>query len=135
VQIATHSFRITLLALFSNFVIADDSAVGVPSGTFFQAFLGLAAIVALLLASAYLARKIWGGKGFGRGGMNIIGGVALSPKERIVLIEAGDTWLVVGVVPGQIRTLHSMPKGTLNSDASTTPVPFAHWIKKFSDEK
>jgi flagellar protein FliO/FliZ len=30
-----------------------------------------------------------------------------------VLVEVGDTWIVVGLVPGQIRTLHTLPKGEL----------------------
>ena len=43
--------------------------------------------------------------------MKIVGGVALGPRERIVLLEVGEEWLVIGVVPGQIRTLHRMVKG------------------------
>jgi flagellar protein FliO/FliZ len=35
-------------------------------------------------------------------------------RERIVLVEVADTWIVVGLVPGQIRTLHTLPKGELN---------------------
>ena len=112
---------------------AEESAPGVPSSAYYQAFFGLAAIIALLILAAYLGRKIWGGKGFGQGGLNIIGGVALSPRERIVLIEAGDTWLVIGVVPGQIRTLHQMPKGNLPVDDQLANLPFSHWLKKISE--
>lgn len=113
---------------------AEGTEPGVPASTFFQAFLGLAIIVALLVLTLYLGRKVWGGKGFGQGGLNIVGGVALSPRERIVLIEAGDTWLVVGIVPGQIRTLHTMPKGVI----SATPpagAPFAQWLKHIAEQR
>jgi flagellar protein FliO/FliZ len=37
----------------------------------------------------------------------------IGTRERIVLVEIGDTWIVVGLVPGQIRTLHTLPKGEL----------------------
>lgn len=43
--------------------------------------------------------------------MKVVGGVALGPRERIVLLEIGDEWLVIGIVPGQIRTLHRLAKG------------------------
>jgi flagellar biogenesis protein FliO len=42
--------------------------------------------------------------------MKVVGGVALGPRERIVLLEIGDEWLVIGVVPGQIRTCTGWPK-------------------------
>ncbi|MEF8758189.1 MAG: flagellar biosynthetic protein FliO [Candidatus Accumulibacter sp. UW25] len=30
-----------------------------------------------------------------------------------MLLEVDDSWIVVGLVPGQIRTLHTLPKGEL----------------------
>ena len=54
------------------------------------------------------------------GGMKVVGGVALGPRERIVLVEVGDTWLVIGLVPGQIRTLYKMPKGELSAEVALT---------------
>jgi len=42
--------------------------------------------------------------------LKVLGGVSIGQRERIVLIEVKDTWLVVGVGPGQIRTLHTLQK-------------------------
>lgn len=117
---------------------SDAAAPGVSSGAFLQAFLALGLIVALLIATAWLARKVSGGKGFGQGGMKVIGGVALGPRERIVLVEAGDTWLVIGIVPGQIRTLHTMPKGSEIADAGgsfSNDRPFAQWLKQMAERR
>lgn len=104
------------------------------AGSLLQAFLVLLLIVACLLAFAWLSRKFLGGKGFGQGGLRLLGGVALGPRERIVLVEAGDQLLVVGIVPGQIRTLHTMPKK--DDPPSETPlcVPpsFSQWLQQFS---
>ena len=89
------------------------------------------------MGAAWLARKISGGKVFGQGGMKIIGGVALGPRERLVLVEVGDTWLVIGLVPGQIRTLHQLPKGN-DPDLSdvtnnSADAPFKQWLKSISE--
>ena len=107
-------------------------------GTYVQAAMALSLIVALLAATAWLARKVSGGKRFGQGGMKVVGGVALGPRERIVLLEIGDEWLVIGIVPGQIRTLHRMSKGNAmpeNDPAVSAEIPFAQWLRSISDRR
>ncbi|OQA32607.1 MAG: Flagellar protein FliO [Betaproteobacteria bacterium ADurb.Bin341] len=115
----------------------ENTAPGVSSGSFIQAFLGLLVIVALLAGTAWFARKFTGGRGFGQGGMRIIGGVTLGPRERIVLVEVGNDWLVIGIVPGQIRKLHTLPKGEI---ADQPPLhlagkPFAQWLRNVSERR
>lgn len=87
---------------------------GVSGGAMLQMLLGLALIVGLLFLGAYLLRRLGGGKAFGNTGpLRVVGGLMLSTRERIVLLEVGDAWIVVGVVPGQIKTLHTLPRGEL----------------------
>ena len=123
--------RSSILLFFPlSALAAEAEAPGVSAGSFLQAMLALAVIVALLLGTAWMARKVSGGKAFGLRGMTVVGGIALGPRERIVLVEVGETWLVIGIVPGQIRTLHQMPKGCLPTAESGSPdTPFAHWLK------
>lgn len=117
---------------------SDAANQGIPAGTYLQATLALALIIGLLFGTAWLARKLSGGKGFGQGGMKIVGGVALGPRERIVLVEVGETWLVIGIVPGQIRTLHQLPKGApldLDLAAGSPEAPFAQWLKSIKERR
>ena len=72
--------------------------------------------------------------------LKVISGVAVGQRERIVLVEVNDTWLVVGVAPGQVRTLHSMPKAELpipQTDALNTESgkTFQSWLKQVMEKR
>lgn len=106
---------------------------GVSGSAIGQMIVGLALIIGLLFVGAFVLRKLNGGRGFGQTGpLRIIGGLMIGPRERIVMIEAGDAWIVIGIVPGQIRTLHTMPKGEIPATPDTM-APFSHWLKKMSE--
>ncbi len=98
-----------------------------------QMLLALALIIGLLFVGTFLLRRLNGGKTFGlTGPLRIVGGLMISPRERIVLLEVGETWIVVGIVPGQIKTLHTLPKGELppTKDADNR---FGHWLKQMTE--
>lgn len=115
---------------------ADNTAPGISGGTYVQATFALLLIVGLLFAATWAARKVSGGKRFGQGNMRVVSGIALGPKERIVLVEIEDQWLVIGIVPGQIRTLHTLPRGESGAPAGSdaTP-PFADWLKTIREKR
>ncbi len=81
-----------------------SQAVG--AGSFLQMFLGLAVIIGLILGMAWFMRRLGNLPGSGAGVLKVLGGVSLGQRERVVLLQAGDKQLIVGVAPGQIRTLH-----------------------------
>jgi flagellar protein FliO/FliZ len=113
---------------------AADTPVspGVSAGTMLQTFLGLILILVLFLGAAWLARRLGAGNAFpgSRGPLKVVGGISLSSRERILLLEIEETWLVVGVGPGQMRTLHTLPKGSLPPPDGTDS-PFGHWLQQF----
>ncbi len=96
---------------------------------------GLILIIAILFAAAYLMRKLNGGRAFGNTGpLRVVGGLILGTRERIVLVEVGDTWLVVGIVPGQIKTLHTLAKGDLAA-VQVGEKSFSQWLMQITERK
>lgn len=96
---------------------------------------GLTLIIAILFLGAYLLRRLNGGRSFGSSGpLRVVGGLMISARERIVLVEVGDSWIVIGIVPGQINTLHTLPKGEIPPPRSAEK-PFAQWLKQISERK
>lgn len=98
-----------------------------------QVLFALALVLGAVALSAWLLRRFAGGQRLGGGSMRVVGGVAVGPKERVVLVEVGDVWLVVGVAPGQVNALHTMPKQHDNA-AVDSPAGeqknFALWLKQ-----
>ena len=115
-------------------LLAQTSEPPGASGTaILQMLFGLAVIIGVLFAGAYLLRRLNGGRSFGHAGpMKVVGGLMISPRERILLVEVGDSWLVVGIVPGQIKTLHTLPKGVLPAD-DCSDKPFGHWLRQITE--
>ncbi|AOY94742.1 flagellar biosynthetic protein FliO [Cupriavidus sp. USMAA2-4] len=74
-----------------------------------QLGLGLFCVIALILALAWFARRSGLVRQGQAGVMRTIGSAMLGARQRLVLVEVGDTWLVLGVSPGEIRTLHTLP--------------------------
>ena len=125
-----------MLFVFSHTSLAQTAATeapGVSNSAILQMLLGLTLIIGVLFSGAYLLRRLNGGKGFGNAGaMKVVGGLMISARERIVLIEVGESWIVVGIVPGQIKTLHTLPKGELPASEKGEK-PFGQWLKQITE--
>lgn len=125
---------LTLLApALSAAADAAAPSVGVPVSTFVQGLLGLLLIVGLLLVTLAALRRFGGRfQGAQTAGLKVVSGISVGARERILLVEVGDTWLVVGVTTTQIRTLHTLPKGSLPADAAGGPA-FADWLHRITE--
>jgi flagellar protein FliO/FliZ len=101
------------------------AGTAVPSlgvGAVLQTLLGLVIVIAFVFGCAWLARK-FGVAGTKRTGLvKVIGGASLGNKERVSVVEIGDTWLVLGAAPGNVRLLHTMPAGSAALTGTETGV-------------
>ena len=66
----------------------------------------LAAVLALLVAGAWLLRRLRLGSGGAEGQIEIVGGLALGTKDRVVLLRVMDERVLVGIGPSGMTRLH-----------------------------
>lgn len=87
---------------------ADDNKAGiaVSGGSVIEVILGLAAVLALIYALAYVARRLNGAAFPGSLPIKIISGASLGVREKVVLIDVGGKHILLGVAPGRVNTLH-----------------------------
>ncbi len=67
---------------------------------------GLLLILVLIIGGAWLFKRYGQIPMTGKGLIGVLGGVSVGPRERVVLLRVDSVLLVVGVAPGQVRTLH-----------------------------
>jgi flagellar protein FliO/FliZ len=111
---------------------ADGTAAGAVSvASFLQVILALAVVLAAIALFAWALRRWMPGPAGAGGLLRIVGGVMVGPKERLVLVEVGETWLLVGVAASSVNLLHTMPKPA-GAVVPSTPVAhgFARLLKQ-----
>ncbi len=82
----------------------------VSSGNIAQIIFSLLLVLAAIVLVGWMLKRMNVAQQGSVKLLKVLGAVPIGQRERIVLVEIKDTWLVVGVGPGQIRTLHSLPK-------------------------
>lgn len=103
-----------------------------------QMLSGLGFIVALIFGSLWLLKRLAAPRGSAAQALRIVAGQAVGTRERVVIVEIGDTALVLGVAPGQITTLHTMPKAALPQPPQGETAPaqqFAARLRQMMDKR
>lgn len=98
---------------FPAWLQAVDNTTSTPelaTGHLVRVTLGL---LAVLISIVVVARLLRGFARFQTGShrqFKILSAISIGPRERIVLLQIGETQLLVGVVPGRIQTLHVLER-------------------------
>jgi flagellar protein FliO/FliZ len=104
---------------------AGSAVPALGFGAVLQTVFGLALVIAVVFGCAWLARRLGLQNGPRNALVKTIGGATLGGKERVAVVEIGDTWLVLGAAPGNVRLLHTMPAGSAPQAAAAGPVPLS----------
>lgn len=100
------------VAMNAGAAFAEGTAPSAAAGLG-QTVFGLAVVVALVFALAWVARRIGPVAAGGSSLLRSVTSLALGPRERVVIVEVSGEWLVLGVTANGISTLHRMPAGTV----------------------
>ena len=111
------------------------------AGGMLQFALGLAVVLGLIVAAGWFMKRFSLGPS-ASGLIRVVAGAAVGQRERVVLVEIGDTWMVLGVAPGRVSALHTLPRGETGTaiaqqatGASANPPGFAGWLKETMEKR
>ena len=113
------------------------SAVG--AGSMLQFAFGLMVVLGLIVAAGWFMKRFQVGPS-AAGTVKVIAGASVGQRERVVVVEVGDNWLVLGVAPGRVNALHTMPRGEISTvpgaPAAVNPqTAFAQWLKEKMEKR
>lgn len=93
--------------------VTPPATAGSGTGAVIQMLGALGLVLAVLFAVLWLLRRISGGRLGRTAPFRTVGGIAVGSRERVVLLEIGEHWLVVGVAPGSVTGIATLPRGEL----------------------
>lgn len=90
------------------------------AGNVMQMVLGLIAVLLLIVGLAWVMRRMGGVSGTAAGSLRVLGGLSMGTRERVVLVQVGETQLLLGVAPGRVQTLHVLDQPIQTQEPNTS---------------
>lgn len=101
---------------------------------FLQALLPLSLVLALIAAAAWLLQRITKPKSGKAALLNIQAAISVGPRERVVLLEVAGQWLVLGVAPGQVNTLLTLPAQDVPDFKINSSESAQSWLERYTNK-
>lgn len=79
-------------------------------GFMLQFIAGLGVVILCIVGLAWMLKRAGGLQSSAHGTLRVIDGVALSTRERLVLVQVGDQQVLLGVAPGRVNRVHVLDK-------------------------
>ena len=114
------------IASFANATV--DSAPVTGAGDYLKIVLTLIFIVGLIFACAWLVRRMSGGVGMNQRHIQVLSVMPMGTREKLMIVKAVDDYLLLGVTPTTINTLHQF-EGPVDLSEPMNASPFADRLK------
>jgi flagellar protein FliO/FliZ len=111
-----------------------------PGGSLLQTVFSLIVVLAVLVGLAWLLKR-YGPKNInGNANVKLVGALSVGARERILVVEVGEQWIVVGASPGRMNALATMPRqeGVAIPPGQPHVLPsanFAEWFKQTIEKR
>lgn len=105
------------------------------TGGLLQSIFALGFVLALLVGAAWLLKRFGPKSVTGGAHVRLVGALSVGARERILVVEVGEQWIVVGASPGRMNALATMARQPHDpaDDAVLAPAlpgaQFAEWLK------
>lgn len=155
--------RFATLFLVSQIYISGAWAATSPAavsttGSVLKMVFGLAVVLGVMVLVSWGVKRMMPGVTGQQSGIRIVGGVSVGSRERVVVVQVADRWIVVGVAPGQVNGIANLEAGasvmtaagidsTMQSEQQQSPAqfavhpamqplvkPFSEWLKKSAEK-
>ena len=115
---------------------STTTAAPSSAGSLLQVVFGLLVVLGLLAAALWFLKRMGGGRFAPGSVVKIIGGVSVGNRECVMVVEVADQWIVIGVAPGRVSTLASMPRQDTPAAQAAAGAPnFSAWLKQTIEKR
>ncbi len=90
---------------------ASNTAAVSPTGSILKMLLGLVVVLAVMILVSWGVKRMMPGISGQASAIRVVGGVSVGSRERVVVVQVADRWLVVGVAPGQVNGIANLEVG------------------------
>lgn len=132
----------TFLFVFTHNAWAAEVMSSTPSNGMFKMVSGLAIVLIIMAAVTWLIKRVLPNMANNQKSIaRVISSVSVGSRERVVVVEVADRWIVVGVAPGQVngianldasiqQGLESTSQFTINAVPQGISTDFSQWLQK-----
>lgn len=102
------------------------------AGNLASTAVSLVLVLIVIFALAWVLRWMQAARGGNASALRLHGGLQVGAKERVLLVQAGDKHLLIGVAPGRVQTLHVFDEAPtiLDNTSATQLPPFAEKLQQ-----
>jgi flagellar protein FliO/FliZ len=121
--------------------VPPSMTAGPAAGSLLQTIAALCLVLGLLAVLAWFMKRYGPKAQGGSAHVKLVGALNLGGRERIMVVEVGDQWIVVGASPGRVNALATMPRQPgIETQATLHPhqpsaSSFAEWLKQTIDKR
>lgn len=109
-----------VLPSLANAAVTTEVAPAVSAaGSLLQVFIGLVAVLLLIGGAAWVAKRLGMTQVGASSLLRVVSSASVGTRERVVVVEVGESWLVVGVAPGSVNALMTLPRQDIPSPAAS----------------